>query len=160
MNWADLLAIVVGLVGLVGCIVPILPGPPFTWAGLLLIYIWGHEAPAMTPTFLWVWCGITIVVTILDYIIPAKFTRATGGTKAAERGSLIGTFVGLFFFPPMGILIGAFAGALVGEIIANGKDFPQALGPAFGAFLGFIFSTFLKIVVCFIMMFYIVKFAI
>ena len=115
---------------------------------------------ALTPTFLWVWCGITIVVTILDYIIPAKFTRATGGTKAAERGSLIGTFVGLFFFPPMGILIGAFAGALVGEIVANGKDFPQALGPAFGAFLGFIFSTFLKIVVCFIMMFYIVKFAI
>ena len=160
MNLADFFAIVIGLVGLVGCIVPILPGPPFTWAGLLLIYIWGHDSAAVSPTFLWVWCAIMIVVTVLDYIIPAKFTRATGGTKAAERGALVGTFVGLLFFPPLGILLGAFVGALVGEIATNGKDFPQAIGPAFGAFLGFLLSTFLKIVVCFIMMFYIVKFAV
>ena len=67
MNWADILAIILGLAGLVGCIVPILPGPPFTWAGLLLIYIWGHEAPAMTPTFLWVWCGITYLYELDGY---------------------------------------------------------------------------------------------
>lgn len=160
MNWADILAIILGLIGVIGCIAPVIPGPPFTWAGLLLIYIWGHDATAVSPTFLWVWFGIMLLVTVLDYIIPAKFTRATGGTKAAERGSLIGTFAGLLFFPPWGILLGAFVGALAGEIITNGKDFTQSIGPAFGAFIGFVLSTLLKLIVSVILLFYIFKFAI
>ena len=145
-----------GITGLAGCILPVIPGPPFSWVGLLLLYFWGDEP--MSLRFLLIWLVITIVVTILDYLVPAYFTKVTGGSRAASRGSLVGLLVGLIFFPPIGMIVGAFVGALLAELLINGSRMVHSFKAAMGAFIGFFFGTFLKIATSAVMMFYIVKF--
>lgn len=150
------LAIILGLLGLIGCILPVIPGPPLSWAALLLLYF--KEGSEMSLTFLLVWLAITVAVTVLDYIIPAYFTKVTGGSKAAARGSLVGLFVGLIFFPPWGMILGSFLGALLAEMFISGNEMKKSLKSAFGSFLGFLFSTGLKLTCSGVMMYYIFKF--
>ncbi|NLD21902.1 MAG: DUF456 domain-containing protein [Bacteroidales bacterium] len=154
-----ILAIFAGLVGIIGSIVPALPGPPISWVGILLMYLrhnMGLGSDKMTTTLLFVMLALTIVVTVLDYVVPAYFTRKTGGSKAAAWGSIAGLFVGMFFFPPWGVIIGAFAGAFIAEIIIENKESKEALRAAWGAFLGFIFGTGLKLTCSAVMLYYII----
>ena len=152
----NIIAILLAIAGLVGCILPVLPGPPISWGALLLLYFFGNEE--MSLKFLLIWLGITIVVTILDYIVPAQFTRITGGSKAAGRGSLVGLFVGLIFFPPWGMIIGAFLGALAAEVLINRKALADSVKPALGSFFGFFAGTFLKLVASGLMFWYLFRF--
>lgn len=156
MVWIDILAAVLGILGLLGCVVPVVPGPPLSWAGILVLYLWGPEN-AFTTKFLLIWLAITVVVTVLDYVVPSYFTRVSGGSKAAGRGSLVGLFVGLIFFPPVGMIVGAFLGALLAEIFVNGKELKHSLKPALGSFAGFLCGTFMKLVTSGVMLFYIAK---
>ena len=151
-----IIAVILGIVGLVGCILPVLPGPPLSWAGLLLVYLTGPEG--MTTGFLLFWLAVAIVVTVLDYVVPSWVTKKTGGSRAAARGTLVGLVLGIIFFPPWGMIVGAFFGALLSEIIFNGSDLDRSLKPAFGSFLGFLLSTGLKLTASGVMMFYIIKF--
>ena len=86
-----IIAVILGILGLAGCILPVIPGPPFSWVGLLLLYFWGDEP--ISTRFLIIWLIITVVVTILDYVVPAYFTKVTGGSIAASRCSLVGLLV-------------------------------------------------------------------
>lgn len=156
MDWIGILATVLGLAGLAGCILPVIPGPPISWAGLLVLYLWGKDDP-FTARFLMVWLVITVAVTIVDYIVPAFFTRVSGGSKAAGRGSLVGLFAGLIFFPPMGMIAGAFIGALLAEILINGRELRTSIKPALGSFAGFLCGTFIKLVSSGIMLFHIIR---
>ena len=151
-----ILAVILGIIGLVGCILPVIPGPPLSWVGLLLVFLTGAEG--MTTGFLIVWLVITVVVTVLDYVVPSWVTKKAGGSKAAARGTLVGLVLGLIFFPPWGMIAGAFLGALLSEVVFNGSDLSRSLKPAFGSFLGFLLSTGLKLTACGVMMFYIIKF--
>ena len=97
--------------------------------------------------------GITLFVTalilILDYVIPAKGTKKFGGSSYGIWGTNIGLLVGLFFIPiPFGFVIGAFAGAFIGEMIYDNQDQKRALKAATGSLLGFLASAFMKFVVC------------
>jgi len=146
----DVLLVVLGLiccvVGLFGSFLPALPGPPLSWVGLLLLYLTNFVANnywVLGITFV-----LTIAITVLDYIIPAKGTKKFGGTKYGVWGTNIGLIVGLFF-PPIGFIIGLFLGAFIGELIYNFQDKKGALKAAFGAFLGFLVSSFMKFMVCF-----------
>lgn len=154
--WINIIAVIIGLVGLVGCFLPVLPGPPISWGALLLLYFFGNGE--MSLRFLLIWLGITIVVTILDYIVPAQFTRVTGGSKAAGRGSLAGLIAGLIFFPPWGMIAGAFLGALLAEVLVNRSSIADSVKPAFGSFLGFLTGTFLKFVSSALMFWYMFRF--
>ncbi len=147
-------AIILGVLGIIGSIVPALPGPPLSWAGLLLIFLRGEGAlnhTPMTMSSLLIWLGITILVTVLDYIIPGWFTKVTGGSKYAAIGATIGLLAGMFF-TPVGIVVGVVAGAFVAELIFAGKSAGDSFKSAFGAFLGFICGTGLKLVVSGMMM--------
>jgi len=152
----DILAVILGIVGLVGCILPVIPGPPLSWAGLLLIFLTGQSE--MTAGFLIAWFVVAAVVTVLDYLVPSWITLKTGGSRAAARGTLVGMIIGIIFFPPWGMILGAFLGAMVAEIIFNGRDVAGSLKPAFGSFLGFLLSTGLKLIASGVMLFYIIKF--
>ena len=154
--WIDIIAVIIGLAGIVGCILPVLPGPPISWCALLLLYFFGNGE--MSLKFLLIWLGITIVVTILDYIVPAQFTRISGGSKVAGRGSLVGLFVGLIFFPPWGMILGAFLGALAAEVLINRTALADSIKPALGSFAGFIAGTFLKLVASGLMFWYLFRF--
>ena len=155
-------AITLGVLGIVGSIVPGLPGPPFGWFGLLVVYIWGGGTNAdgnpMSTTFLLVWLGITIVVTVLDYVIPGYFTKLTGGSKYAGWGALAGLFLGLLF-PPFGLIIGALLGAFVAELLFAEKNAKDSLKSALGAFAGFLYGTGIKLITCALMLFYIIVYA-
>ena len=152
----NILAIIIAIIGIIGCFLPIIPGPPVSWGALLLLYFFGNGE--MSLKFLLIWLGITIVVTVLDYVVPSQFTRLTGGSKAAGRGSLVGMLIGLIFFPPWGMIIGAFLGALASEILINSNTISGSIKPALGAFLGFLAGTFIKLVASGLMFWYLFKY--
>ena len=145
----DVLLLIVGFVlmilGLIGSFLPVLPGVPLSWLGLFLLYF--TEKIQSNYWVLGITLIITIIVTILDYVIPAKGTKKFGGTKYGIWGTNIGLILGLFF-PPVGFIVGPFLGAFVGELIYNSNDKRGALKAAIGSFIGFLVSTFMKFMVC------------
>jgi len=147
----EVLWIIIGLVcviaGIAGCILPVIPGPPIAYLSLLLLQITERDQRPFSLTFLLIWAGVVIIVTLLDYIVPVWGTKKFGGTKYGTWGSTIGLIVGLFLPQPFGILIGPFAGAVVGELI-GGSTSAKALRAGFGSFLGFLTGVLLKLVVC------------
>jgi uncharacterized protein YqgC (DUF456 family) len=133
------------LLGVLGSLLPALPGPPISWVGLLLLYL----CPGIEKNY-WI-LGITlviaVVIAILDYIIPAKGTKRFGGSKYGIWGTNIGLIVGIFAPIPFGFIIGPFVGALIGELIYDRKDSTRATKAAIGSFVGFLAGTFIKFVV-------------
>ena len=132
------------LVGIIGSFLPVLPGPPVSWVGLLLL----HLTSAVTEDwwFLGITGGVALLVFTLDYVIPAMGTKKFGGTKAGMIGTTIGLIVGILAPIPFGIIIGPFVGAFLGEL-SNKADNKTALKAAFGSFLGFLTGAFMKFVV-------------
>ena len=153
------LAVLAGIIGIAGSILPGLPGPPVSWLGLMMLYFWGHGANGagepMTSRFLLIWLAITIVVCIIDYVVPAYFTRVTGGSKAAGRGAIIGLIAGMFI-PPVGIILGTLGGAFLAEFLVSRKGGWQSTKSAVGALLGFIFGTGIKLIASGLMMYHII----
>jgi uncharacterized protein YqgC (DUF456 family) len=140
------------VVGIIGCIVPVIPGPPISYIGLLVLQL-KKTPPEHSARFLTIWALITAAVTVLDYIVPVWGTKKFGGSKYGMWGSMIGLFIGLFFFPPFGIIVGPFAGAVIGEMI-KGSEFNKALKSGFGSFIGFLAGTIMKLAVSFFMAYY------
>ena len=146
----DLLLVCLGfssiILGIVGSFLPVLPGTPLAWIGLLLLYF-----TDAVPTNYWI-LGITfvvmVVISILDYTIPAHGTKRFGGSSYGVWGTNIGLIVGIFAPIPFGFIIGPFVGAFVGEMIYNSKDHGRALKAATGSLIGFLVSSFMKFVVC------------
>ncbi|HEX9981277.1 MAG TPA: DUF456 domain-containing protein [Flavobacterium sp.] len=134
------------ILGIFGSFLPVLPGPPLSWLGLLLLYF--TEAVAMNYWILGVTLMISIIISILDYVIPAKGTKRFGGSSYGIWGTNIGLIVGIFAPIPFGFIIGPFVGAFVGELIYNSTDHKRALKAATGSFIGFLASSFMKFVVC------------
>ena len=141
--------------GLLGAVIPGIPGPPLSFAGLLFVQWSGYGSFA--AGFLWLWAAITVVVTLADYILPAWMARRFGGSRWAMIGSFLGLIAGIVFFPPIGLIIGPFLGALTGELIHNRSDSAKAIKVAFGAFLAFLLGTGIKLVISSIMIFYAIK---
>ncbi|WP_339665517.1 DUF456 domain-containing protein [Maribacter arcticus] len=141
-----ILGFILMLVGIIGSFLPILPGPPISWVGLLLLHF--TSVIDMTWTFLGITLAIALLVFALDYVIPAIGTKKFGGTKAGVIGTTVGLVVALFFpiLGPFGIIIWPFIGALVGELL-NKADKKTATKAAFGSFLGFLTGTFMKFLV-------------
>ncbi len=142
------------LTGIAGCALPVIPGPPISYAGLLLLHF--TEKYEFTGKFLIIWAAITVVVTLIDYWIPAWGAKKFGASRAGVWGSIIGLLAGLVFFPPFGIIIGPFAGAVIGELMA-GKHSGAALKAGFGSFAGFISGVLLKLMASGMMTWYFFK---
>jgi hypothetical protein len=148
------LGIIFMITGIFGCVLPLLPGPPLNYIGLLLLHFTaGYQ---FSNRFLVIWGIVTVVVYALDYVIPVWGTKKFGGSKRGVWGSMIGLIAGMFFFPPFGIIIGPFAGAVIGELTA-GKDSKAALKSGFGSFVGFLTGTILKLIASGIMTWYFAK---
>ena len=169
----DILLIVLGaiclLLGLIGCVVPVLPGVPLSYLGLLLLHF--TDRVQFSWQFLVVWGVVVVVIQILDYFIPAWGTKKFGGTKYGVWGSTIGLVVGLFM-GPLGIVVGPFIGAVLGELIYfnrhpqttlseteqnKNSNFNRALRAGFGSFIGLLTGTLIKVICCGVMIAYFVK---
>jgi uncharacterized protein YqgC (DUF456 family) len=140
------------LVGIFGSFLPVLPGPPVSYIGLLVMQL--RTEPPFTTRFLAIWAAIVIVVSVLDYVIPVYGTKRFGGTRYGIVGCTVGLLVG-FWFGPIGIIAGAFVGALIGELMGH-SDSSKALTAALGSFVGFLLGTLLKLIVCFMILYYFV----
>lgn len=148
------LAVIFAVLGIVGSVVPGLPGPPLGWVGLLFVFIAGKVGGSV----LLIWLAVTVAVTALDYIIPAQVTRLAGGHKAASTGALIGLFAGMFL-TPVGMVMGTLLGAFLGELLVTDKGLWSAFKAGAGAFVGVLLSTVLKLAVTGVMAWSIVKYS-
>ena len=134
----DIFLIILGsiclLVGLAGCIVPMLPGPPVSYLALVFLHFTDKVSFTIPQLCFWLF-------------IPMFGVKRLGGTPWGKWGCIIGTFAGIFLFAPWGVFIGPFVGAVVGELL-GGKETKYALKAGFGAFAGFLLGTVLKVAVC------------
>ncbi len=157
----DIALLIIGilfiLAGIIGCILPVIPGPPLSFVGLLLLHF---TSIVDISAFILISTAVAATIaTILDYVVPVWGTKKAGGSKWGIRGSGLGLIVGLFF-SPIGIFVGPFIGALLGEILFHYKQkdeisdkdkFAKSLKAATGSFLGLMFGVVLKLMVsCFI----------
>lgn len=145
MTGLEILALLLGIIGILGAVVPGLPGPPLSWIALLLVYLDNPDGEISTVA-LFVWLGVVILITVLDYIIPPAMTKAAGGHKAASVGAMIGLFAGMFF-TPVGMIGGSLLGAFIGEFVVENKTVWTAFKASLGAFAGFMLSTLAKLLV-------------
>ena len=141
------------LLGFAGVILPILPGLPLSYVGILVLHF--TDAIEFTSQFLVFWAVVVIVVQVFDYFIPIWGTKKFGGSKRGIWGSAIGLIVGLFF-GPLGIILGPFVGAFIAELTAN-KSSKDAFRAAWGSFVGILIGTSLKLIVAGFMIFYYVE---
>ena len=138
----SILAVLFGVVGCVGCIVPVLPGVALAYAGYLCLYFCSYSE--ISVAWLVVFGVLTLIVSALDYLLPSYMTKKFGGSKAGERGAMAGVLGG-FLFGPIGIIVGPFVGAVLGELIFDNSDKQRALRSGFGSFLSFFVGTGIKL---------------
>lgn len=138
-----IMALLLALIGLAGCILPVLPGTPICYVGLLLIS-WTEYSTIENSTLV-MFLIVTVAVSLADYLLPAWLSRRFGGSTRGAWGATIGMIVGLFC-GPMGLVLGPFVGAVLGEMTVNRDDMNKAIKVGFGAFLSFIVGTGLKMI--------------
>jgi uncharacterized protein YqgC (DUF456 family) len=146
--------IILHVVGIIGCVAPVIPGPLVSFVGLwLLDYTrWAD----FSLTFIVVFLAIAVLVTAIDFIVPVLGTKKFGGTKWGVRGATIGLIVGFFFFPPFGIILGPFIGAFLAEMIEK-DDLRKAIRSAWGSLVGFLAGVGLKLMASFAMLAYFIR---
>ena len=149
-----ILAIVLMILGLLGCVLPVIPGPPLSFLGLLAVEYtrWAD----FSTRFLVIMAVVALVVTVLDYVVPVWGTKRFGGSKAGMWGATIGMVVGIFFFPPIGLILGPLAGAIIAEAL-QGADSKKAITAGLGSLMGFLLGIGLKLAASLVMSFYFVK---
>ncbi len=146
-------AIILMILGIAGCLLPVLPGPPLTYLGLVVLHFTRF---ADISKNLFIILGIVaVVVTVIDYVVPIWGTKQFGGSKYGMRGATVGLIIGLFLGPP-GIIIGPFIGAVVGELIFR-DEIRYALKAGFGSLLGFLTGVGLKLAAALLMTFYFIR---
>jgi hypothetical protein len=134
-------------VGVVGCVVPVVPGPLAAYAGFLCL-LWTPRSPGAGAAV--AMGAVAVAVTILDIWIPGWGAKKFRCSKWGAWGSVAGALVGLFFFP-VGLLAGPFLGALAGELLA-GRRLDAAAWGGVGALAGFLCGVAVKIAACALML--------
>jgi uncharacterized protein YqgC (DUF456 family) len=141
-----LVMIIIGIllfVGIIGCFVPVMPGPSISYGGLLVFHFFSSYT--IKEDVLWFMAFVVIAVTVFDLWVQIYGVKKFGGTKKAVNGSIIGLIIGIFFFPPFGIIIGPFLGAFIGARMEENSDVNKAIKIALGALAGFLAGTMLKL---------------
>ena len=129
--------------GIIGCFIPIMPGPPISYGALLLFHF--STSYSIDGNILWLMAFVVIAVTVFDLWVQIYGVKKFGGTKKAVNSSIIGLIIGIFFFPPFGIILGPFLGAFIGARMEENSDGNKAIKIALGALAGFFAGNMLKL---------------
>ena len=140
-----IIVILLLLIGLIGCIIPALPGPPISFSGLLLFHFF--TSYNLEEDTLWLLAAVVVAITFLDYWLQVYGVKKFGGGKKAINGTILGLVLGLLLFPPFGLIIGPFVGAFLGAKMEAKEDTNRAIKIALGALAGFLGGTVLKFLV-------------
>ena len=146
------IGLILNIIGIIGVILPALPGIVLNYIALILLYIVKGEVE-FSLRILIVFGILTLLVTLLDYILPLLGARKYGASRIGVWGAAIGMLVGIIFFPPFGIIFGLLIGSFLGELIA-GKEQSQALRAGFATFLGSLTSMVVKLLLAIVMTVY------
>lgn len=149
------IGIICALVGLAGCLLPVIPGPAVSYLALLIVGL-ARDWEPFSLTFLLIMAVFAVLMTALDSFVALAGAKKYGAAKAGLWGSVIGMLIGLVFFPPLGIFIGALAGAVIGEII-TGKKTREAFRVGWGVFIGNLTGIVLKMAYCLVVLFFCIK---
>jgi uncharacterized protein YqgC (DUF456 family) len=150
-----ILGVIFILVGVIGCVIPGIAGPPFSFLALICLSTAKKWEP-FSAMFLIVMGTLTLLVQVLDYLLPAIGAKKFGATKYAFWGTILGLLLGILIFPPFGMIICAFLGAIVGEIMAGKKSY-EAVRAGWGVFVGVMVGMLLKLILSGVMTFYFFK---
>lgn len=142
------LGIILTITGIIGCIVPGLPGPPLNYIALILLKLTYPDSISLIV--LLIFLVLTIAVTIFDYVVPTYGAKYFGVSKYGIWGSIIGMIAGIFFFPPFGMIIGIIIGAIAGEL-TGGKKHWKALKAGAATFFLNLFMMIMKLILSLIM---------
>lgn len=148
---ALIIAIILFVAGILGTVLPFLPGAALIYIGMLIYGIM-TKFVALDWMFFIIQAVLLIFVFLVDYWATAFGTKRFGGSKQAAWGAIIGTIAGIFF-GPLGIIIGPFLGAVIAEII-RGTEFKQTIRVGIGTIVGFLGGSILKIAVELVMIIY------
>lgn len=149
-----IVAAIFGTIGLLGVIIPVLPGTILSFGGFVCAYFIAGSHISITQLII---CGvISVAVIALDYLLPGYFSKMFGGTKAGITGATIGTFAGIFF-GIIGIILFPAIGAIIGELIGGKTPIDKAVKVGFGSFLSFLAGSGIKLIAGGYMMYNIVK---
>jgi hypothetical protein len=140
-----LLGLFLNGLGILGCVLPVLPGPLLSWLSLFVFLFIPHTD--ISNTTLMVTGVLMAVISVSDYAIPVLGAKRFGSSKEGIWGGAIGVVVGLFFFPPIGIILGPLIGTVIGDLIAGGT-FTKALNSGMGSLIGFMVGTAIKLIYC------------
>ncbi len=146
-------ALVCGIVGLLGAIIPILPGTILSYVGLICAYF--TSTSTLSEKQLWLWGAISAIAILFDYILPGYFSKMFGGSRAGVVGATVGVIAGMFLLGPLGIILGPFAGAVIGEMLKQNQPIEKAIVVGAGSLLSFFVGTGLKLIVGGFLMYYI-----
>ncbi|MEF3692102.1 MAG: DUF456 domain-containing protein [Candidatus Moraniibacteriota bacterium] len=138
--WA---ALVLMILGIAGSVLPVVPGPIFSFLGLVIYYIFQENEILSLGVILVFALGMLFLV-LADYILPILGVKFLGASKSGQKGAIIGALLGIVFFPPLGIFIGALAGAVIGEM-SRGKKFSEAIRVGAGVVAGSAMAIFLQL---------------
>lgn len=145
---AIILAIIFILIGLAGTAIPMLPGIPIIFI-TIAVYGWYEGFQVIDTKFVVIMAALTILSMLVDYLSTALGASYFGSSKKGVWGAIIGTFVGLIFMPPIGIFLGPWLGASIGEYISC-QDFRKAIkcgiGTVVGLFSGIVFNLILALI--------------
>ncbi len=136
------------LLGLLGTVVPFLPGLGLMFSGILL-HVWYFGSEDIGIPLLSVLGGVTVLSMLLDSLGSAYGAARFGSSRWGVIGSLAGGVAGLFLFSAPGLLLGVFFGAVLGEAFFAKKDMRQSLHAGWGSVLGFLGSTIIKVILGF-----------
>ncbi len=150
----DIFLMIVGalcvLMGVAGSLIPILPGTPISYVGLLLLLF--VDGCSFSTQFMLVILGLVVLQQVLNYIVPIWGVKKYGGSKQGQWGSVAGLLIGLFFMP-WGMIVGPFVGAVLGEMMA-GKNTSDSLKAGFGSFIGNLLTMVSGLVLSAVMAYY------
>lgn len=148
-------AVLLLIAGAIGTIAPVIPGLPLSWGGLFILKLLPSTQHGISWTTIIILAIITIVITILDNVLPIWGTKKMGGNKQVVWGATIGLLIG-FFLGPWGIIFGPFIGAFLGAMI-TGNRLINATKQASGAFGGYLVGLLLKLIVVGFIFFFFLK---
>ena len=147
--WAWILAVLLVVIGLAGTVLPALPGVTLVFAGLV-VGAWADHFERVGWLTLTVLGLLTVLSLVIDFAASALGARRVGATRYAIIGAALGTLAGLFLGIP-GLVVGPFAGAVVGEMLSHG-EWRRATSAGFGTWVGLLFGTLAKIALAFAML--------
>ncbi len=152
MTLEIILYIVAGLlivIGLAGTILPVLPGVPIVFGGMLLA-AWVGDFQSISVWTVVLLGVLAAIAMVLDFVAGLLGAKRVGASAMALWGTVIGTIVGLFFGLP-GLLLGPFLGAVAGELL-SGKDMTRSTHVGFASWMGLLFGTLAKLALSFTML--------